>query len=105
MSLTISERTTNYTHSTDNIMLYQNKNGSQFVSRREENYKYFQTDNEVHHAIEYLVIKKGFLMDSDRNGIISFSHSHNDMYNFTYYYYDTAQRCMTKVTEGLLNFV
>ena len=104
MSLQISERTTNYTHSTDDIVFHKNNNHD-YVSHRTENTKYFQSNEEVDHVIHYLVVEKGYLMDSDRNGLIVFSHSHNDRFNFTFYEYDTVNGCMTKVSERLIEYL
>ena len=104
MSLQISERTTNYTHNTENV-IYHNRNNMAYVSHRTESTKQFQSDNEIDHVIHYLVVQSGYLMENDRNGTIVFTHSHNDTHNYTKYYYDTTNRVMTKVSERFLDFV
>ena len=104
MSLQISERTTDYTHTTEKI-IHQNKGRYNIVSHRTENTKYFLSVEEVDHAIHYLVVDKGYLMDSDRGGLIVFTHPLHNWYNYTSYTYDTTSMSMTKVSEKLLDIV
>jgi hypothetical protein len=105
MSLTLSERTTNYTQTSDQVIRSAEPNGREYLSRYNYHSKRITNTSELDYIIHYLVVDQGFRMESERNGEIFFSHSHNDSYNYTHYHYYPRESMMDKVTVRFLDYV
>ena len=72
-TIVTKEYATDYTTTCDYVEV-DRRNKFDRVFHNKSNKKYFHNDDQLKYVIEYLVLDKGYFMDSDRAGKIVFKH-------------------------------
>jgi hypothetical protein len=104
MSLLLDQTVTNH-GSKHNKVFVDTYQGKRALFQERYDYREFVNPAQLNHVINDIVINKGFLMDSERNDRIVFTHSHNSSEYKTYYNLWTKTSEVEKVTREFLSFV
>ena len=74
-SIVLSDSYTNFTESFDEVKVKHNENGSQSLYRYTYNRKQFNV-NQLDYIVHYLVVERGFMMDTFDKNCIKFTCPH-----------------------------
>ncbi len=102
--LTLFDRNTPFTQTSDEIQARNTSNGTA-VFRVKKHTLQLRNVNQLDYIIHYLVVEKGFMMNSCSKSKVDFTHSQNDYNNSTTYSYNPEQMVMHKHEEEFLTFV
>lgn len=73
---------TDYTTTYENVEVDRSRKLDRVFHNKSQK-KFFQNDDQLKYVIEYLVLDRGYIMDSDRGGKIVFKHSkESSVYTF-----------------------
>ena len=98
-SIVLIESYTPFTESFDEVKVKHNDNGTSSLYRYTYHRKQFSNVDQLDHIVHYLVVEKGFMMDSFDKHCIKFT-CPTDPETFYYYYPETLE--FEKVTEQFL---
>lgn len=104
MSLALDQHYTQYTTTHNEIFIGEHQK-QRAIFLKKYHYKELTNDSQFNHIIHDIVVNKGFMMNSESNGCIKFTHPQNNSEDTTEYTIWPKTREVEKYTTKFLHFV